>query len=272
MKYNKSKAGIGILIFLVLTAVLVFVGCASANTIYVPTNYSTIQQAIDAASPGDTVFVYNGTYYENLVIKKDNLMLMGENRDTTVIDGSGSGDVVYVSVDCVNISEFTLRNSGSHVDYPEYDAGIELRSSNKNTITNCNILTSGSRVGIGIYLFNSSNNKISNCNISNNFWCGFLLSEYSNNNIIKNCKITNNDMGIGIWNSPNNTITGCNIYLNDWWGICLCGSPNSNLSSNQLRNNKWGGFYVSGSQKEHFNHTISTSNTVNGKTIYYFLT
>ena len=175
-----------------------------------------------------------------------------------------------MSADSVNISEFTLRNSGSHVDYPEYDAGIELRSSNKNTITNCNILTSGSRVGVGIYLFNSSNNKISNCNISNNFWCGFRLSEYSNKNIIKNCKITNNDMGIGIWNSPNNTITGCNIYLNDWWGIYLYSSPNSNLSSNQLWNNKWGGFYVSGSQKEHFNHTISASNTVNGKAIYYF--
>ena len=231
--------------------------------------WNTIQKGINDARDGNTVYVYAGNYNENVIVNKT-ITLIGENRDTTIIDGSGSGDVVFVSADSVNISEFTLRNSGSHVDYPEYDAGIELRSSNKNTITNCNILTSGSRVGVGIYLFNSSNNKISNCNISNNFWCGFRLSEYSNKNIIKNCKITNNDMGIGIWNSPNNTITGCNIYLNDWWGIYLYSSPNSNLSSNQLWNNKWGGFYVSGSQKEHFNHTISASNTVNGKAIYYF--
>ena len=44
------------------------------NILYVggsgPGNYSTIQEAINDANNGDTVFVYNGTYYEHVTINK----------------------------------------------------------------------------------------------------------------------------------------------------------------------------------------------------------
>ena len=85
------------------------------NTLYVgclgPGCYSKIQDAVDDASDGDTVFVYDDSspYIENIIINKT-INLIGENRDTTVIDGNGSGDVIHLDIDGVYISGFTLQN------------------------------------------------------------------------------------------------------------------------------------------------------------------
>jgi pectin methylesterase-like acyl-CoA thioesterase len=63
-----------------------------------PGNYTRIQDAIDAASSGDTVFMYHNLspYYENLEVNQS-ITLLGENETTTVIDGSSLANVVNVS-------------------------------------------------------------------------------------------------------------------------------------------------------------------------------
>jgi len=55
-------------------------GHTGGNTLYVggsgPNNYTRIQDAIDDANDGDTIFVYNGTYYEHhIIIDKKNLLI-----------------------------------------------------------------------------------------------------------------------------------------------------------------------------------------------------
>jgi nitrous oxidase accessory protein NosD len=115
-------------------AVVLFLLCASlagmslipsarAATLYVggsePGNYTTIQAAVDAASPGDIVDVYKGTYYENVVVD-ESISLVGEDRLNTIIDGGGLNDVVRVKADEVLIESFTIRNSGDHAN----DAGV----------------------------------------------------------------------------------------------------------------------------------------------------
>jgi len=68
------------------------------NTLYVggsgQNNYTTIQSAINNASDGDTVLVFDESspYYEHVIVDKS-IELIGENKETTTIDGNQIGDV-----------------------------------------------------------------------------------------------------------------------------------------------------------------------------------
>jgi len=121
-----------------------------------PGNYSSIQAAINAANNGDTVFVYDDSspYFENVIID-ESINLIGENKETTVINGGGSGDFVYISANGVSISGFTVQNCGSTSNA----VGIEL-----NNVQSCNIENNkiNSNNGDGIEVFHSNSNTISN--------------------------------------------------------------------------------------------------------------
>ena len=84
-------------------------GVTQKQTIFVPDDYPTIQEAINAASDGDTVFVRNGTYYENIVVNKT-VSLVGEDRSTTIIDGNVAGTGVHVTTDHVTVQGFGVQN------------------------------------------------------------------------------------------------------------------------------------------------------------------
>ena len=73
---------------------------AGAATRYVPSQYSTIQSAINACNNGDVIIVAPGTYYERINFNGKNIVLSSVDPndqsivDTTVIDGSKAGTVV----------------------------------------------------------------------------------------------------------------------------------------------------------------------------------
>lgn len=60
--------------------------------LHIPEDYPTIQEGINAANPGDIIFVSSDTYYEHVIVNKT-VSLMGEGKETTIIDGNGTGTV-----------------------------------------------------------------------------------------------------------------------------------------------------------------------------------
>ena len=99
------------------------------NTLYVggsgPGNYSMIQLAVDDANDGDTVFVYNGTYHENVFIFKS-INLIGENRFNTTIDGDIGGGIYHIiniRNSSVLIKNFTIQNA----DQAHWTSGINIQ-------------------------------------------------------------------------------------------------------------------------------------------------
>src|SRR5712692_5818497 len=99
-----------ILVLLVGVLVLTFPSRVHANTLTVPSQYPTIQSAIIAANPGDTVQVAPGRYLERLTINKA-LHLIGASRDSTIIDGQSLGTVILVNSNNVEIRGFSVQNS-----------------------------------------------------------------------------------------------------------------------------------------------------------------
>jgi len=72
----------GILLPILLTGFVSLtlpVEIVEARTIIVPDDYPTIQEAINNANDGDTIYVRNETYYENVIVHKA-VSLVGEDR------------------------------------------------------------------------------------------------------------------------------------------------------------------------------------------------
>ena len=204
---------------------------ASPRTVNVPGDFSSIQQAVNNVSSGDTIFVHTGIYSEHVVINKS-IALVGENRDSTIIDGSQSGNVIYiVNTANVTIEGFTVRRSGTSpncgifvghsvditirnnriIDNAE---GISLLSSSGNVICDNNISNNDD----GIYLFSSSDNIISRNTISSSTYDGIYLYYSVNNVVSRNFILYNTLAGISLYYSGSNVIRG-NTVLNNYLGI-----------------------------------------------------
>jgi len=79
-------------------------------------NYDTIQVAVDAPQTlgGHTILVDEGTYHEHVTISKS-ISMIGESRSNTVIDGNGTGYVIGITADYVNVTNLTIRNGMSGI-------------------------------------------------------------------------------------------------------------------------------------------------------------
>ena len=109
--------------FLLVFSIFQYNPIVKSSGINVPTNLDTrtiivvnssgsgdfriIQNAINSAKNGDTIYVEAGTYQENIIINKS-LNVIGFRADVTIIDGSNTGDVIIITENNVNISGLSI--------------------------------------------------------------------------------------------------------------------------------------------------------------------
>jgi parallel beta-helix repeat protein len=180
--------------------------------------YKTINDGIINATEKDTIYVFNGTYNENVIINK-RLALEGENKTSTIIDGLYQEYVILVTKDNVNIKNFTIRNSGGY----KANAGIKLESNN-NIITECKIY----RTKTGIHIRNCNNNQINSCLFYTNGE-GIYIKSSSKCKVEESC-LYHNAFGLNIQDSSDIEINNCYEHTSGF-GFLINHSSNINIST-----------------------------------------
>jgi nitrous oxidase accessory protein len=249
---RKNVALLVVLVFLATACLTMFFPVrAESKTIIVPDDFPTIQEAVNAADVGDTIFVKRGTYVENPIVNKS-VSLVGENRDATVADVTAglkvesdsvaiTGFTIYDGWQGITVSANNSKISGNKITNSQY--GIVLLSSQNSTITE-NIFQS---VGLSaaIQLSYSNNNLIKNNYIE---LCteGIQLRAGSSNNVVAENIITNcQDVAVRLlaeyspprWYNPDENKIMRNNISNSGCGTSVYGSSNNIISNNDYVNN-----------------------------------
>ena len=205
-----------------------------------------IQLAIDNASTSDTVYVYNGSYNENVNVNM-RLTLQGEGADVVnVMANSTCVHVFNVTASYVNISGFNVtgatgeNTAGIYIhenivrcnissnSISNNNRGIYLYSSNNNTLRRNSV----SRNEDGVYLRSAGSNNISCNKVHYNTRAGFNLTggstgnDISCNNIIANGVLQAD--GSYQWQFYNNQTENVNASHN-WWGMDNNGTLNASI-------------------------------------------
>jgi parallel beta-helix repeat protein len=195
---------------------------AAAKTVYVDDDnilgpwdgttlhpYQNITSGLEHATPGDTIYVYNGTYYEHVFIDKS-ISLVGENTFATIIDGGGEiVPLIHIfNVTDVIVRNFTVQNTTSFLE----SYGISLYQVNNVTIQN--VVTK--KCYYGVRFDNATNCKILDSKFANSYVAGIFLRYGNTYNYIIGNTIIDNPKGIFIADpsSENNIFYRNNLVNN----------------------------------------------------------
>jgi parallel beta-helix repeat protein len=193
---------------------------ALAATLTVPIDHATIQAAINAAAPGDTININNGTYAETLNITKS-LTITGQSEAGVIIntpDVNGYA-VTVTAVDNVTLQNMTFnRPSAANCTPPNATAcyGIKIANSQGHTIQNITI-DGSPRTGVD---FNGVDNSfITNVTSTNaTYGAGISLTDSNNNTVTSVTTSGNSFGGVAVYSSTyyppagstGNVLTGTN--------------------------------------------------------------
>ncbi|MDH3891092.1 MAG: right-handed parallel beta-helix repeat-containing protein [candidate division Zixibacteria bacterium] len=258
-----------------LTLALALAAKTNSTVIYVPADQPTVQAGVDVASVGDTVQVAPGRYYEHVAITEA-VTLLGETRNSTVIDASDSGDCILVSAAGVVIKNLSVQHGGPLGPYEgAWDSGIRIVETENVLVEDCFVYDNGA-AGIsltassfctirgcyiwdnvtGVYFYedvygsfsNNADNQIIGNVVGLNSSIGIhfehSVSLYHSDNIVRSNFVVGNGVGMSMLMSQYNDVVFNHFYWNVGralvLGMCMGGGENNTFHHNSFHNNNAG--------------------------------
>ena len=196
-------------------------------------NYRTIQDAVIAASDGDTIYVKPGNYSEEVILNKSlSLMPLIGEVGPIILYGQGKETGVTVSSDGCNLEGLTFQGYSG--------AAVHLLSRG-NRIEN-NVFEDASPA---ILASGSEGNSI-NGNLIMNCQGGVALRDASENNSIDGNEITSCNISVFLGEADGNRIIENNIS-EAYWGIWLDNSSQVQIEGNDIQSRSHGILLLNGS-------------------------
>jgi parallel beta-helix repeat protein len=236
--------------------------------------FKTINDGINNSTGGltSTVWVYNGTYNEDVTIDKPLSLValhekgVGDNSPyNAIINGSGVGDVIKISYNDVNIIGFTIQNSGPSEwtgDGSNLHGGIGISDHTRITISNNRIINNS---GNGINTYKIGEIIIHDNIIENNGKDGIAIYETI---------LTNLDVQISIEHNSikHNKFDGIYFYktdsIKDPTNTLTLGDSQNYIINNCIINNSQHGIKLHRSSKNFIKHNLIENNLFQGINFY----
>jgi hypothetical protein len=186
-----------------------------ANTLSVPSQYRTIQSAINAAHAGDTIVVAAGTYQEILTWNNKDLSIHGAGAGKSIIDGADLDRCLATSglTTASSISGFTFYRGG------DAGGGGIANTGSKLIVTGCAFSYNSGGWGAAMFNDAGSNVTVTNCSFDHNGAAngGAIVNQYSHSTV-SNCTFNTNYAALGgaIYNYlySSSTVANCIFFDN----------------------------------------------------------
>ena len=225
----------------------------SQNTIHVPADVTTIQEALNVSEEGTTILVESGTYFENLVWPEDvdGIKLIGENGpEETILDGGGINRVILIRGD------FDFSTSTQTISSETLIEGFTLQNGYVNN-----------EDGAGIFAFEASpilRNLIVRENLGEGdevHGGGVYANEYGG--MIEGCQFLDNRL------NTDSSADGSGLYLEAMYEVEINNCLFNNNHAQALRSSSGGGMHIASSLnpfvdsvKIKLNKCVLTNNSV----------
>jgi nitrous oxidase accessory protein NosD len=225
-------------------------------------SHISIQSAVAAAQPGDTVLVCGGTYRETVTITTDAVRIVADGASGVVLDGQGARQrgFVLAAVRGVRIEGFTVRN--------HLEGGIHLTAGADQNVVRHNV-TSGNTFGIQLASAGSGNVVVHNVSTKNAF-AGISNVSSEGTTIAHNATSQNGRNGIvvarphGSYAALSATLAHNRSSGNGVAGIALIHGGGSTVSHNHLSGNAQDGIILHESFDNVIEYNHSTTNGLDG--------